>query len=160
MHANIDAATDVYINSVSGTKCAGNPIVLVKGAQNEMCKTYLERRGHLLTYLQGSKKKKLELDKTFSEENAYFSKVWTIRNNHMVKNLPENYVFMLLPCYERNCPHPVCVNGKPNSEPVWYEGGLPLTYIPIPIPDPKLAWGSPCNSCVGFLLWPLSKPRG
>ena len=53
LHANIDAATDVYINSVSRTKCAGNPIVLVKGAQNEMSKVYLERRGHLLTYLQG-----------------------------------------------------------------------------------------------------------
>ena len=50
LHANIDTATYVYINSVSGTKC---PIVLVKGAQNEMSKAYLERRGHLLTYLQG-----------------------------------------------------------------------------------------------------------
>ena len=159
LHANLDAATDVYINSVSGTKCAGNPIVLVKGAQNERSKTYLERRDHLLTYLQGSKKKKLELEKHFPEEYAYFSKVWTIRNNHMVKNLPENYVFMLLPCYERNCPHPVCVNGKPNSEPVWYEGGPPLTYIPIPIPDPQRAWGSPCNSCVGFCCGHYLSPK-
>ena len=131
LKANLDSATDVYINSVSGTKCAGNVISLVKGADNEVSKNYLERRNHLLTFLQGSK-------------------VWTVRNNHMMKNLPGNYLFMLLPCYQKNCPHPVCVKGKPNSEPVWYEGGPPLAYVPIPILDPERPWGSHCHSCVGF----------
>lgn len=67
----------------------------------------------------------------------------------MIKNLPENYVFMLYPCYKKNCPHPVCVNGKPTSEPVWFKGGPLLTYVPLPIPDPKRKWGSKCDTCVG-----------
>lgn len=147
LQANLDATADVYINTVSGTTCAGNPIVLVKGAINKVSRRYLERRDHLLTYLQGSAKKQLAFQEEFPEEYAYFSKVWTVRNNHMVKNLPEKHVFMLYPCYEKNCPHPVCVNGKPNSQPVWFEGGPPLTYVPLPIPYPK--WGSKCDTCVG-----------
>ena len=147
--ANLDAAADVYINTMTGTKCAGNPIVLVKGAKNEISKKYLERRDHLLTFLQGSAKKQSAFKQEFPEEHAYFSKVWAIRDNHMVKNLPENYVFMLNPCYKKNCPHPVCVNGKPISQPVWYKDGPPLTYVPLPIPDPKRRLASKCDTCVG-----------
>ena len=146
--ANLDAAADVYINTMAGTRCAGNPIVLVKGAKNEVSKRYLERRDHLLTFLQGSAKKQLAYKKEFPEEYAYFSKVWTIRNNHMIKNLPENYILMLYPCFKKNCPHPICVNGKQNSEPVWFKDGPPLTYVPLPIPDPKRKWRCECDTCV------------
>ncbi len=100
LQANLNTASDVYINTMADTKCAGNPIVLVKGARNEVSKIYLERRNHLLTFLQGSAKKQSAFKKEFPEEHAYFSKMWTIRNNHMIKNLPENYVFMLYPCYK------------------------------------------------------------
>jgi hypothetical protein len=149
LQANLDAAADVYINTVAGTKCAGDPIFLVKGAKDEVSKRYLERRDHLLTFLQGSAKKQSAFKKEFPEEYAYFSKVWTIRNNHIIKNLPENYVFMLCTCYQKNCAHPVCMNGKPNSQPVWFKDGPPLTYVPLPVPDPKRKWGSKCDTCVG-----------
>ena len=149
LQANLDAASDVYINTMTGTKYASNPIVLVKGARNEVSKRYLEQRDHLPTFLQGSAKKQSAFEKEFPDEYAYFSKVWNIHNNHIMKNLPENYVFMLYPCYRNDCPHPVCMNGQPNSQPVWFKGGLPLTYVPLPIPDPKRKWGSKCNTCVG-----------
>ena len=68
----------------------------------------------------------------------------------MVKNLPSQYVFQLLPCYQNGCPHPVCISGKPETEYCWYEGGPPLSYLPIPIPDPKRPWGDRnCASCPG-----------
>ena len=50
---------------MAGTKCAGNPIVFVKGAKNEVSKRYLERRDHLLTFLQGSAKKQSALKMNF-----------------------------------------------------------------------------------------------
>ena len=102
LQANLDAASDVYINTMTGTKYAGNPIVLVKGARNEVSKRYLERRDHLLTFLQGSAKKQSAFEKEFPDEYAYFSKVWNICNNHIIKNLPENYLFMLCPCYRND----------------------------------------------------------
>lgn len=41
------------------------------------------------------------------------------------------------------------MKGKPTSEPVWFKGRPPLTYVPLPIPDPKRKWGSKCDACVG-----------
>lgn len=67
----------------------------------------------------------------------------------MIKNLPENFVSMLYRCYKKNCPHPVCVNGKPTSEPVSFKGGPRLTYSPLTIPDPKRTTRSKGDSCVG-----------
>ena len=34
----------------------------------------------------------------------------------MVTGLPSNYIFLLLPCYEADCPHPECAKGKPADE--------------------------------------------
>ena len=55
----------------------------------------------------------------------------------MVTGLPSNYIFMLLPWFEVDCPHPVCAKGKPAEEPTWYPGGPPLSLLPLPIPDPE-----------------------
>ena len=66
----------------------------------------------------------------------------------MVKKLPSQYVFQVLPCYQKGCPHPICVSGKPETEYCWYEGGPPLSYLPIPIPDTNRPWGDEnCPSC-------------
>ena len=59
----------------------------------------------------------------------------------MVTGLPSNYIFMPLPCYEVDCPHPVCAKGKPAEEPTWYPGGPPLSLLPLLIPDPERPWG-------------------
>lgn len=68
----------------------------------------------------------------------------------MVEGLPSQYIFQLLPCYKDVCIHPVCRKGKPDKEPVWYAGGPPLLYLPIPVPDPKHYWGQPCDRCKGL----------
>ena len=31
----------------------------------------------------------------------------------------------------------------------WYQGGPPLTYFPLPVPDPAKPWGGDCSSCKG-----------
>ena len=56
---------------------------------------------------------------------------------------------LLLPCYKINCSHPACAKGKPDVEAKWYDGGPPLSYLPIPIPDSGKAWGSDCERCIG-----------
>ena len=69
----------------------------------------------------------------------------------MVTGLPSNYIFMILPCYEVDCPHPVCAKGKLVEEPMWYPGGPPLSLLPLPIPDPERLLGSNvCTKCPGF----------
>ena len=76
----------------------------------------------------------------------------------MVKGLLQHNLFQLLPCYEKDCPHPVCSSGKPDKELTWYEGGPPLSYLPIPIPDERKPWGRAwvvCNgSCTGHYVTP------
>ena len=56
---------------------------------------------------------------------------------------------MLLPCYKKDCIHPICAAGRPKEEHLWFKGGPPLSYLPLPIPDPEWPWGKPCTSCVG-----------
>lgn len=41
-------------------------------------------------------------------------------------------------------------NTSQTDEKVWYQGGPPLTYIPMPILDTERAWGSNCDTCAGF----------
>ena len=65
----------------------------------------------------------------------------------MVKGLPEQYVFFLLPCYETDCVHPVCQRGRPDVEMTWFEGGPSLPEIPFSIPDPARPWGGECDMC-------------
>jgi hypothetical protein len=65
----------------------------------------------------------------------------------MVQDLPENYIFMLLPCYKQECTHPVCCKGRPENEPTWFKDGPPLSLIPLPIPDPEKPYGGKCEKC-------------
>ena len=154
---NLDTATDVYINTVSGSPCFGTNIILVKGAAG---RAYHERRSNLLTFLQGSKKQVEILKRTHPEDFEEFSKIWNLRNWHMVTGLPSNYIFLLLPCYEADCPHPECAKGKPADEQTWYPGGPPLSLLPVPIQDPERPWGSKeCTKCHGFCCGHYLEPE-
>ena len=78
------------------------------------------------------------------------SKIWEFRGKHMVIGLPSNNIFMLLPCYEVDCPHPVCTKGKLVEEPTWS----------LPIPDPERSWGSDvCTKCPGFCNGHYLEPK-
>ena len=69
---------------------------------------------------KGSKKMKSTLKETKPNDYSYFEKIWDLRNRHMVKGLPEQYVFFLLHCYETDCVHPVCQRGRPDVEMTWW----------------------------------------
>ena len=145
---NQDTATDVYIDRVSGATFNGKEIHFTKGASDAQAIYNQSRRDHLLVFLKGSKKQKAVLKKEQSTLYNYFEEVWTVRNSHMAKGLPSQYVFVLLPCYKHDCSHQLCRKGKPAKDRLWYENGPPLTNIPFPIPDQKRPWGSEdCTEC-------------
>ena len=147
---NLETASDVYISRCDKAPFAGSQIHLFKGCNNDLSKKLQERRPLLLTFLKGSKKAKASLKEQHPLLYDYFTEVWELRTRHMVKKLPSQYVFQLLPCYQEGCPHPICMSGKPETEYCWYEGGPPLSYLPIPVPDTNRPWGDEnCPSCSG-----------
>lgn len=158
LKANLQAAVDVYISIVNSAPSGGKPLQLIRGAEDNLNQKYQEGRQRLRIFLRGSNKQKAELKEKHPEEHEYFAKVWGVRARHMVPNLPVHYAFMLLPCYENDCVHPICVAGRPDKESLWFVGGPPLSYLPLPIPDPQRSWGKECEicfgSCVGHYLSP------
>lgn len=156
---NLDVAIDVYINRVNGAPCGESEIALYKGAIDEHAKRLQDRRHELLIFLKGSKKMKSTLKETKPNDYSYFEKIWDLRNRHMVKGLPEQYVFFLLHCYETDCVHPVCQRGRPDVEMTWFEGGPSLPEIPFPIPDPARPWGGECDKCTSGCYGDFLPPK-
>lgn len=147
---NLNTAADVYINTVNGTPCFGTQIHLVKGAPDSVSNMYQERRPRLLT-----KKEIKHLEQSHPQDCIYFSKIWKLHQRHMVVGLPIYYLFVLLPCYQSECPHPLCVKGKPNVKATWYPGGPPPSFLPLPIKDLKWPWGGSCEKMHSGLQWSL-----
>lgn len=129
---NLELATEVYIDRVQGASCCGSPVQLFKGAVADMT-----RRQHLLTFLKGSKKAKQELQADDPELYKCFEDIWNVRNRHMNKSVPPNYIFHLTLCGEPECIHPRCKRGETSSVTKWYQDGPSVTWLPIPVPDPK-----------------------
>lgn len=114
-----------------------------------------EERFDMRSFSDGIRKgkqqtKKKELAKKNPEQYNYLKMIWDVRNRHIVPNLPEKYVFMLLPCFQKDCPRKVCAQGKKNW--YWYDGGLSLSALPLPVPDPQRPWGGTCKTCSGHYL--------
>lgn len=159
LRGNLDAAADVYINRVDGAPCGDTPIRLLKGANDEYASYLQERRPDLLTFLSGSKKEKEQLKSSKPTQFQYFSEIWDVRNNHMVKNAGDKYVFHLVPCFKEGCIHPLCKKGKPQNEPLWSENSLSISLLPLPVPDQSRPWGGSCEKCVGFCAGHFLPPR-
>ena len=155
LERNLDSAADVYISKCNNAPFGESSIQLLKGSRNHLAKNYKTRRPHLLRFLKGSKKEKNKLMEDNPTLFEYFTEIW---DRDMVKGLPAHYVFQLIPCYQQDCIHPVCKRGKPIQEPVWYNGGPPLSYLPIPIAEPKHCWGQPCDECKGFCTGHYLRP--
>ena len=145
LKTNLDLAADVYISRVQGAPCGEANIKLVKGASSDQARNIVDRRTMLITYLSGKAEEKKNLRKNYPDEFAYFQKVWNVYNSHKRANLADKYIIFLSLCYKKDCPHPLCNSKK--SEHSWYEGGPPLTYFPLPIPDPAKLWGAECATC-------------
>ena len=61
--------------------------------------------------------REMKLQSENPREYSHFEEVCSVREYHIVKEVPSQYAFTLLPCYQPGCPHPVCKKGKPKQEP-------------------------------------------
>ena len=156
LRENLDIATGVYIDRVNGSACCGTTLQLYKGDQNE---TITARRQSLLVFLKGNAKERMQLKQSNPDLFKNFENVWSVRENHMNKALPENYIFMLNLCLKPECPHPLCADKYVRRDAVWYENGPVLSYIPVPIPDPKRPWGGKCQECTTFCSGHYTSPQ-
>ena len=71
----------------------------------------------------------------------------------MMTGYPRQYVYFLLFYFKERCKHPRCLKevGKDPSSISWFPGGLSITSIPLPVPDPNHPWNSTvCEDCNGF----------
>lgn len=143
---NLSDAIDVYISRVQGASCGDARIYHCRGADSS---DYQDLREKLLAFIRGTKAEKLALEMNHPDDYKYISTVFEVRRRHLNKNAPARYVFHLVCCYESSCPHPICRGEKPPERTLcWYEGGPPVTYIPIPAPDPNRPFGSKsCKTC-------------
>ena len=156
LRENLDIATDVYIDRVNGSACRGTTLQLYKGGQNE---AITERRQSLLVFLKGKAKERMQLKESNPELFKYFENVWKVHENHMNKDLPENYMFMLNLCFKPECPHPLCVDKSVGRDAAWYEHGPLVSYIPVPMVDPKRPWGGKCQECTTFCTGHYMSPE-
>lgn len=144
----------MYISRVDKTPCAGTVINLYKGADS---KAHQEENDLLKVFLKGKKEEKEKQKKNHPEEYARAQAIWDLRKRHMRTDVPLKYIFCLSCCYQTDCEHPLCRKGKPDNEPTWYVGGPPLSFLPVPYPDPERCYGrencSECNGvCYGHYL--------
>lgn len=117
-------------------KCpgAGTVIHLYKGtdsAEKQKLRTMVK------TFLKGKPSLKKKLKEDHPSECQWIEDVWNLRARHLVSGLPEKYVLHLTCCYQDDFIHPLCKEGRPAVEPLWYHGGPPLSFTPLPVQDPN-----------------------
>ena len=153
---NMKLATQVYMNRVNGCPCGEASIRLYEGADSS---TYQELRGKVIQFLKGTKQQRKNLKQQHPETYSYIEGVWTIRNAHMVGDLPLQYLFHLVCCFKPSCSHPLCKAGS-RDLPKWFSSGPYVSYLPLPVPDPARPWGSKdCLTCFGFCSGHFMKPE-
>ena len=154
---NLSDAIDVYVSRVDQAPCGDTVINLFKGVDSALYQTL---GGLVRTFLSGSKQEKTKLEQEHPTEYKHIQLVWNIRNAHLNKSVPTRYIFHLVCCYGKECPHPICQKGKPEHYPCWYEGSLTIDTIPLPVADPDRAYGSTtCSSCTGLCSGPYLPPE-
>ena len=152
---NMDLASDVYVSCTNCCPCGETVINMYKGADPSQKQ---EECTFLIQYLKGSKKQKELVKHEHPELYSYFEKVWALRQRHMVKNVPSQYIFFLVCCLEPDCFHPICKSQNVTQLPTWYRGPS-LSCIPLPIPDPNHLWGrADCDQCRGICSGHFLKP--
>ena len=131
---NLSDAIDVYISCVNKCPCADTVVHLYKGTESSEIQGL---RTMVKTFLKGKPSLKKKLKEEHPKEYQRIEDVWNLRARHLVPGLPDKYVFHLTCCYQDECIHPLCKDGRPAVEPTWYPGGPPLSFTPLPVPDPK-----------------------
>ena len=77
----------------------------------------------------------------------------------MIKGLPSQYAFMLVPCNDIKCIHPLCKNGGQAVQHTWFEMGPLVTMFPLPVKDPARPSGGQCQECSGVCSGHYLKPQ-
>lgn len=157
---NLESAMEVYINRCDGCSCGDATINLYKGADSTEWQNY---RPLLNVFLKGNQQKKRKLKLDHPETFTFFERVWSLRNRHMVPNLPEKYVFFLKCCCQPGCVHPLCqkkvANPSTDVPTTWYPNGPPVSFLPLPILDLQRIWGQTnCPDCNGYCYGHYLKP--
>lgn len=154
---NLSSAIDVYLSRVDGAPCATTEIHLFRGAESE---AYQNENKLVKVFLKGSKAAKQELQKNNPEMYMKISEILDLKRRHLCTGAPTKYVFYLYCCYEKDCIHPCCKQGRPEVEPTWYTGGPPLSFLPLPMVDPERPFGSSdCSQCKGVCTGHYLKPE-
>ena len=152
---NLDLATSVYINRVNHCPCGETVIHLYRGADSTDIQ---DKRRKLLVFLKGTKKKREELCRDEPELFAYFNTVWQMKQRHEIPGLPSQYLYVLICCFQKTCPHPLCQSGR-KGVPTWFPNGPTIHTIPLPVPDPAFPWGNKsCSRCTGFCAGHFLQP--
>jgi hypothetical protein len=145
LRENLSSAIEVYLSRVDKAPCAGTEINLFRGADST---NYQNENGFVITYLKGTLAQKEKLKEDHPNEYSKVKRIWDLRKRHLKKNVPAKYIFCLTCCYQPNCIHPLCQQGAPAEEPRWYPNGPPLSFLPLPAPDPKRRYDwSECKDC-------------
>ena len=143
---NLNLAISAYMSRVDGCPCGETNIKLVRGSNSDTLQLTNES---LLIYLKGSKKSKDILKTDMPTLYDRFDEVWKVRNRHMVKGLPQSYIFFLKCCYQPGCTHPKCKLAPVTS--TWYSGGPTLSHLPLLVADPQRPLGNTtCTTCKDF----------
>ena len=133
------------MNRVNGCPCGEGIIKLYEGANST---THQELRGKVIQFLKGTKQQK-NLQQQHPEAYSYIEGVWVIRNAHMTRDVPLQYLFHLVFCFKPSCSHPLCKAGS-QELPQWFTSGPCVSYLPLPVPDPGRPWDSKdCSTCNG-----------
>lgn len=153
---NLESAIYLYIDRVDGAPCASTQIHLIKGADST---SRQEENDLLKIFLKGKKDEKKELERNNPSMYSRFQKIWQLREKHLHKKLPAKYIFYLTCCYDKTCIHEICKKGQPEKELTWYPNGPPISYLPIPLPDPDRPFGSiSCTDCKDICVGHYLKP--
>ena len=83
----------MYIERCNRAPCGDTQIVLFQGADSSKLQ---EAHPDLMTFLKGSSKTKTKLKKEKAELYAQFEKIWAVREWHVVKELPSQYIYFFL----------------------------------------------------------------
>ena len=88
------SAAEVYIQRCNNATCGDTEIHLYLGADSSELQN---RRERLLKFLKGSRKEKGKLQREHPDEYSSFERVWSVREQHMVKMFHHNTCFSCSP---------------------------------------------------------------
>ena len=91
---NLMSAAEVYIQRCNNAPCGDTEIHLYLGADSSELQN---RRERLLKFLKGSRKEKGKLQREHPDEYSSFERVWSVREQHMVKMFHHNTCFSCSP---------------------------------------------------------------